>query len=57
MDFPYGAALENINFNRPSIEVKIYTPEKVAYNVSTKIEDDNLIYTIKFNPPLNSHSR
>jgi len=57
MDFPYGAALENINFNRPSIEVKIYATEKIAYNVSTKIEDDNLIYTIKFNPPPNSHSR
>lgn len=51
MDFPYGALLKNINFNRPSIEVKIYTKEKVAYNISTNVEDNHLTYTVKFKPP------
>lgn len=55
-DFPYGAALENINFKSPSVEVKLYTTEEIAYNVTTKIEDDNLSYVIKLNPLPNSTS-
>ena len=56
MDFPYGAALENINFNQPSTEVKLYTAEEITYNVTTKTEDDNLSYIVKLNPPSKSSS-
>ncbi|HQE25789.1 MAG TPA: copper amine oxidase N-terminal domain-containing protein [Candidatus Atribacteria bacterium] len=54
IDFPYGAALENVNLSRPSLEVKIYIREAVAYNINSKTEDDRLTYIIKLDPLLTS---
>lgn len=47
-DFPYGAALKSVDLNEPSIVVKIYTKEEVAYNIATRLMNNDFTYAVTF---------
>lgn len=46
-DFPYGAALKNMEIDAPSLLVEIYCHSKPQLNVDTKVEDLVLVYTVR----------
>lgn len=48
MDFPYGAALKSTDIHEPSVVVKIFTREEVAYNIATRTMNTALTYAVKF---------
>ena len=46
-DFPYGAGLENMEIDEPSLLVEIYCHSKPQFNIETKFEDLVLEYTVR----------
>ena len=47
-DFPYGAALKNMEINEPSLLVEIFCKGKPQFNMETNVEDLVLEYTVSF---------